>query len=233
MARYIGPVCRLCRREGMKLFLKGERCYTEKCAIEKRNFPPGQHGKTRKAKLAGYGLQLREKQKVKRIYGVLEDQFRRYFEAAERTRGITGETLLQLLERRLDNVVYRLGLATSRAAGASARAPRPLPGQRQEGGHPVVLGQAGRRHHGARPHAEESDDRARDRGGQGPRDSRVAHLRSRIRSPDGSCRSRRASRSTCPCRSSSSSSCTRNRAVKNWQSESRRIKKQESRIVNS
>jgi small subunit ribosomal protein S4 len=98
----------------MKLFLKGERCYTEKCAIEKRNFPPGQHGKTRKAKLAGYGLQLREKQKVKRIYGVLEDQFRRYFEAAERTRGITGETLLQLLERRLDNVVYRLGLATSR-----------------------------------------------------------------------------------------------------------------------
>jgi small subunit ribosomal protein S4 len=98
----------------MKLFLKGERCYTEKCAIEKRNFPPGQHGKTRKAKLAGYGLQLREKQKVKRIYGVLEDQFRRYFEAAERTRGITGELLLQLLERRLDNVVYRLGLATSR-----------------------------------------------------------------------------------------------------------------------
>src|SRR5436309_385782 len=114
MARYIGPVCRLCRREAMKLFLKGERCYTEKCAIEKRNFPPGQQGKTRKAKLAGYGLQLREKQKVKRIYGVLEDQFRRYFEAAERTRGITGVTLLQLLERRLDNVVYRLGLATSR-----------------------------------------------------------------------------------------------------------------------
>ena len=98
----------------MKLFLKGERCYTEKCAIEKRNFPPGQHGKTRKAKLAGYGLQLREKQKVKRMYGVLEDQFRHYFETAARTRGITGELLLQLLERRLDNVVYRLGLATSR-----------------------------------------------------------------------------------------------------------------------
>ena len=114
MARYNGPVCRLCRREGMKLFLKGERCYTEKCAIEKRNFAPGQHGKTRKSKLAGYGVQLREKQKVKRIYGVLEDQFRRYFEQAERTRGITGETLLQLLERRLDNVIYRLGLATSR-----------------------------------------------------------------------------------------------------------------------
>ena len=115
MARYIGPVCRLCRREGMKLFLKGERCYTEKCAIEKRNLPPGQHGKLRKAKLVGYGLQLREKQKVKRIYGVLENQFRRYFEMADRQRGITGETLLQLLERRFDNVIYRLGLATSRA----------------------------------------------------------------------------------------------------------------------
>ena len=115
MARYSGAVCRLCRREGMKLFLKGERCYTEKCAIEKRNFPPGQHGKSRRAKLAGYGIQLREKQKVKRIYGVLENQFRRYFESAERQRGITGETRLQLLERRLDNVVYRLGLATSRA----------------------------------------------------------------------------------------------------------------------
>jgi small subunit ribosomal protein S4 len=115
MARYTGPVCRLCRREGMKLFLKGERCYSEKCAIEKRNFVPGQHGKTRKAKLAGYGIQLREKQKVKRIYGVLEDQFRQYFEQAERMRGITGETLLQLLERRLDNVAYRMGLATSRA----------------------------------------------------------------------------------------------------------------------
>jgi small subunit ribosomal protein S4 len=115
MARYTGPVCRLCRREGMKLFLKGERCYTEKCAIEKRNMPPGQHGKLRKAKIVGYGLQLREKQKVKRIYGVLENQFRRYFEVADRTRGITGETLLQLLERRLDNALYRLGLATSRA----------------------------------------------------------------------------------------------------------------------
>ena len=115
MARYTGPVCRLCRREGMKLFLKGERCYTEKCAIEKRNMPPGQHGKLRKAKIVGYGLQLREKQKVKRIYGVLEDQFRGYFEAAERARGITGVTLLQLLERRFDNVIYRLGLATSRA----------------------------------------------------------------------------------------------------------------------
>ena len=115
MARYSGAVCRMCRREGMKLFLKGERCYTEKCGIEKRNMPPGQHGRLRKAKMVGYGVQLREKQKVKRTYGVLEDQFRRYFEQAERTRGgITGETLLQLLERRLDNAVYRMGLATSR-----------------------------------------------------------------------------------------------------------------------
>jgi len=115
MARYSDPVCRLCRREGMKLFLKGERCYTEKCAIEKRNFPPGQHGKRRAAKMVGYGIQLREKQRVKRIYGVLEDQFRLYFESAERQRGITGTILLQLLERRLDNVVYRLGFSTSRA----------------------------------------------------------------------------------------------------------------------
>jgi small subunit ribosomal protein S4 len=114
MARYIGPVCRLCRREGIKLFLKGERCYTDKCAIEKRNVPPGQHGRARKAKMVGYGVQLREKQKVKRTYGVLENQFRRYFEAADRQRGITGELLLQMLERRLDNVVYRLGFATSR-----------------------------------------------------------------------------------------------------------------------
>ena len=114
MARYSGPVCRLCRREGMKLFLKGERCYTEKCAIEKRNLPPGQHGRARRAKMIGYGVQLREKQKVKRTYGVLENQFRRYFEAADRQKGVTGELLLQSLERRLDNVVYRLGLATSR-----------------------------------------------------------------------------------------------------------------------
>jgi small subunit ribosomal protein S4 len=98
----------------MKLFLKGERCYTEKCAIEKRNVAPGQHGRARKAKLVGYGVQLREKQKVKRTYGVLENQFRRYFEAADRQKGITGELLLQSLERRLDNVVYRLGFATSR-----------------------------------------------------------------------------------------------------------------------
>jgi len=115
MARYIGPVCRLCRREGMKLFLKGERCHTEKCAIEKRNFAPGQHGKDRKPKLVGYGLQLREKQKARRYYRLLEGQFRNLFEKAASQKGITGENLLASLERRLDNVVYRMGLGTSRA----------------------------------------------------------------------------------------------------------------------
>ncbi len=116
MARYTDSVCRLCRREGLKLFLKGERCYTDKCAIERRNYPPGEHGQGR-PKFSEYALQLREKQKVKRMYGVLEGQFRRYFEMAERARGITGEILLQLLERRLDNMVYRGGFATSRAEG--------------------------------------------------------------------------------------------------------------------
>ena len=113
MARYHGPVCRLCRREGLKLFLKGSRCFTDKCAIERRNYPPGQHGLGR-AKQSPYAQQLREKQKAKRIYGLLERQFRRYFEWAEREKGITGENLLRFLERRLDNVVYRLGFAASR-----------------------------------------------------------------------------------------------------------------------
>jgi small subunit ribosomal protein S4 len=107
-------VCRLCRREGLKLFLKGERCYTDKCAIERRNYPPGQHGQGR-VKFSEYSLQLREKQKLKRMYRLLEGQFRRLFERADRTKGITGETLMILLERRLDNMVYRLGFANSRA----------------------------------------------------------------------------------------------------------------------
>jgi len=114
MARYKDPVCRLCRREGMKLFLKGERCHSEKCAIEKRNFAPGQHGKARKPKLVGYGLQLREKQKARRYYGVLELQFRNLFEKAAKQKGITGDNLLSMLERRLDNTVYRMGFGTSR-----------------------------------------------------------------------------------------------------------------------
>ena len=114
MARYTGAVCRLCRREGMKLFLKGARCFSDKCAIEKRNFPPGQHGQSRKAKIVGYGLQLREKQKAKRIYFALESQFRAYYEHASKQPGVTGELLIQQLERRLDNVAFRLGFATSR-----------------------------------------------------------------------------------------------------------------------
>ncbi|HSV07841.1 MAG TPA: 30S ribosomal protein S4 [Candidatus Binatus sp.] len=114
MARYTGAVCRHCRREGLKLFLKGERCYTDKCAIERRNYPPGEHGQAR-PKFSEYSIQLREKQKLRRIYGVLERQFRRYFAMADRGKGVTGEALLQLLERRLDNIVYRLGFATSRA----------------------------------------------------------------------------------------------------------------------
>lgn len=114
MARNTDSVCRLCRRENLKLFLKGERCYTDKCAIERRNYPPGQHGQGR-PKFSEYSLQLREKQKVKRMYGLLENQFRRTFTEAARTKGITGETLLVLLERRLDNVTYRLGFASSRA----------------------------------------------------------------------------------------------------------------------
>jgi len=113
LARYTGAVCKLCRREGMKLYLKGERCYKDKCGFEKKPYPPGQHGQGRK-KISDFGLQLREKQKVKRLYGVLEKQFRRYFDKATRMEGITGENLLQLLERRLDNIVYRAGFAGSR-----------------------------------------------------------------------------------------------------------------------
>lgn len=118
MARYVGPSCKLCRREGMKIYLKGEKCYTQKCPFEQRAYPPGQHGKEsgfRRRKVSDYAMQLREKQKARRIYGVLERQFRRYYREAQRRSGLTGETLLALLESRLDNVVYRLGLADSRA----------------------------------------------------------------------------------------------------------------------
>ncbi|KKM12646.1 30S ribosomal protein S4 [Clostridiales bacterium PH28_bin88] len=114
MARYTESVCRLCRREGAKLYLKGDRCYSDKCAIDRRAYAPGQHGQGRK-KVSEYGIQLREKQKARRIYGVLEKQFRTYFEKAERQKGVTGENLLRVLERRLDNVVYRLGFGASRA----------------------------------------------------------------------------------------------------------------------
>ena len=114
MARYTGSVCRLCRREGLKLYLKSDRCYSDKCAIERRDYPPGQHGQSR-PKFSDYAVQLREKQKVKRIYGVLEKQFRKYFEKADKTKGITGEILLLLLEKRIDNMVFRFGFASSRS----------------------------------------------------------------------------------------------------------------------
>ena len=116
IGRYIGPTCRLCRREGLKLFLKGQKCYTPKCPVEKRGVPPGQHGKIR-IKLSNYGLQLREKQKAKRIYGTLERQFKRYFKIAQKATGVTGQMLLEQLERRLDNVLFPMGLATSRTEG--------------------------------------------------------------------------------------------------------------------
>ncbi len=114
MARYVGPSCKLCRREGQKLFLKGERCYTKKCAVERRAYAPGEHGQGR-SKATEYALHLREKQKLRRIYGVLEAQFIRYFKEADSKKGVTGEMLLQILERRLDNVIYRLGFARSRS----------------------------------------------------------------------------------------------------------------------
>jgi small subunit ribosomal protein S4 len=114
MARYTAPSCRLCRRERQKLFLKGTKCFTEKCPVERRAFPPGQHGQTRRAKISEYGVQLREKQKIRRMYGLMETQFHNYFEKALKQTGRTGETLVKLLERRLDNVIYRLGLAPSR-----------------------------------------------------------------------------------------------------------------------
>src|SRR5689334_13146294 len=117
MARYTGAVCRLCRREDMKLFLKGERCYTDKCGYERRSYPPGQHGQNRRRKRSDYGEQLREKQKVKRLYGIAERQFRGYYHRAVRTKGKSGDVLVQLLERRLDNVVYRMGFASDHAEG--------------------------------------------------------------------------------------------------------------------
>ncbi|MGD9241327.1 MAG: 30S ribosomal protein S4 [Desulfobacterales bacterium] len=117
MARYKDSVCRHCRRENLKLYLKGDRCYSDKCAFDRRSYPPGQHGERRGRKISDYGVQLREKQKVKRMYGLSEKQFHLFFERAERYRGITGTNLLVLLERRLDNVVYRLGFANSRAQG--------------------------------------------------------------------------------------------------------------------
>ena len=144
MARHREAVCRLCRREGQKLFLKGLRCFTEKCEIEKRNFVPGQHGQSRRPKLAGYGLQLREKQKVKRTYGLLERQFRNFYEKAERAKGPTGENLLIMLERRLDNVVWRIGSGQFALAGPPNRSAWARAHKRQESEYPLVSGECRR-----------------------------------------------------------------------------------------
>ncbi len=146
MARYTGPVCRLCRRDGTKLFLKGAKCFSEKCPVEKRNFPPGQHGQSKKVKkVVGYGLQLREKQKAKRIYFTLETQFRAYYQKASNKTGVTGELLLQQLETRLDNVAYRLGFALEPPPVPPGRPSRSHHRQRPQGQHPVLPGQGRRR----------------------------------------------------------------------------------------
>jgi small subunit ribosomal protein S4 len=144
MARYTGAVCRLCRREGTKLFLKGTKCTSDRCPLEKRNFPPGQHGKDRKAKIVGYGLQLHEKQKAKRMYFTLEGQFREYYEKANRATGVTGELLIQQLERRWTTWPSVWALP-SRASGPPGGSPRPRHGQRPQGQHSFLPGERGRR----------------------------------------------------------------------------------------
>ena len=150
MARNLDAKCRQCRREGEKLFLKGEKCFTDKCAIERRGYAPGQHGQKSGARLSDYGKQLREKQKVRRIYGVLERQFRKTYAEAARSKGVTGERLLQLLESRLDTVAYRMGFGASRSRGAPGRAPQRHPGERQARQHSVLPGAARRRGRGGR-----------------------------------------------------------------------------------
>ena len=142
MARNPRRKCRQCRREGEKLFLKGEKCFTDKCAIERRAYAPGQHGQKSGARLSDYGKQLREKQKMRRIYGLLERQFRKTYAEASRSKGVTGERLLQLLESRLDNVAYRMGFGASRSGGAPGGAPQRHPGERQARQHPVLPGAA-------------------------------------------------------------------------------------------
>jgi len=143
MARYTDAVCKLCRREGQKLFLKGDRCYTGKCAVERRSYAPGQHGQGRNRKPSEYSLQLRAKQTARRYYGLSESQFHKYYEMAARAQGVTGDRLLQLCESRLDNVVYLLGWGASRAEARQLVA-RPFPGQRQKSGYPLVPDPSGR-----------------------------------------------------------------------------------------
>ncbi len=197
MARNLGPVCRMCRREGLKLFLKGERCYTDKCAIERRNYPPGAHGQAR-TRFSEFAIRLREKQKVKRIYGMLEKQFAQYFEMAERMPGITGENLLVLLERRLDNVGLSARLFEFARAGAPTRSARPSRSQRQGRDDSLVpaRGWAGRQHQREEP-AEEGNRRG-DRTGAAARRALVDVARTRAVPRLAAGRCRRASDLTMP-----------------------------------
>ena len=160
MARYTASACRICRRENLKMYLKGDRCYTDKCAIERRPYPPGQHGQGR-VKFSGYGIQLREKQKVKRMYGLLESQFRGSFHRAAHAKGKTGETLLQLLELRLDNVVFRMGFADTRAEARQLVRHGHFTVNGQAGEHPLLRGEA---RHGHRGGGEEPEDDPHRRG---------------------------------------------------------------------
>ena len=197
MARYTGPVCRMCRRDGVKLFLKGPKCFTEKCPVEKRNFPPGQHGQSAKVKkVVGYGLQLREKQKAKRIYFTLETQFRAYYQKAANKTGVTGELLLQQLETRLDNVCYRMGLRPP-PPGAPDRSSRTCPGQRPQGEHSFLPVQGWRRDR--HPRRLEGSGHARD--GQGVR------RRSAVRARGSTSTATRCRARSSPCRSAKMSTC--------------------------
>ncbi len=200
MARQHSPVCRLCRREGMKLFLKGSRCDTPKCAFERRESPPGM-STFRRGKQTDYGVHLREKQKVKHHYGLLEKQFRKVFAMAEKGKGNTGEALMSLLERRLDNVVYRLGFAPFAGAGPAAGRPRPRDGQRPAGRHSQLSDAAGRRD----PREEPPQELAVGAGGAG----RVAPRRARVPQPGRGAAARRATSSACPKPPTSRSPCSR------------------------
>jgi hypothetical protein len=197
----------------MKLFLKGDRCFKDSCAIEKRNFAPGQHGQSRKSKVVGYGLQLREKQKVKRIYGLMEGQFRNYFEKAERSKGVTGETLLQMLERRLDNAVYRLGFATSRSQGRQLVGHGPCAGQQREGQHPFLPGEARRCNFNPRQEPEDSHDHQLPGDGWKPGSSELAGA-GRLEIYRAKCLPCPSGKiPTCRCRSASSLSSIRSKDI--------------------
>ena len=208
MARDTSPQCKQCRREGQKLFLKGERCLTDKCGVERRSYPPGEHGRGRQ-KQSEYRVQLREKQKARRYYGVLEKQFRNYYDKASRQPGITGENLLRMLECRFDNVLVRLGFAASRRQARQLILPRPLDRQRPAREHPQLPGARERRDRHQGGHGRR--DRSSATRPSWSRRSRPGCRRTTTRSRRRCCASPSARRSPRRCRSSSSSSCTPSR----------------------